>query len=156
MGCQRDLKKDYHKWIEVSCFMEGASTREVSLGSGAASAPPATWVNPPCRHDVAESSASLAARLRLAHGSSNAPQSHGMKDTVVLFLLVCQNVILQESLRGIQDCERPHWRCGKGDVFRWTSLEKCRVNYQWYMCPLSLSLGCLESFTQIHLIFCCP
>ena len=88
--------------------------------------------------------------------SSNAPQSHGMKDTVVLFLLVCQNVILQESLRGIQDCERPHWRCGKGDVFRWTSLEKCRVNYQRYMCPLSLSLGCLESFTQIHLIFCCP
>ena len=67
MGCQHDLKKDYHKWIEVTCFVEGASTREASLGRQGRGAPPATWVNPPCQHHVAESSASLAARHRLAH-----------------------------------------------------------------------------------------
>lgn len=55
------------QWIEISCFIEGASKREGSLGIGATAAWPGTWVDPPCWHRTAQPSARLAARGRLAH-----------------------------------------------------------------------------------------
>ena len=155
MGCQRDLKKDHHKWIQVSCFMEGAATREVSLGSGAASAVPATWVNPACRHHIAESPASLAARLRLAQGlctplSPTEWKIQGCSSCWFAKMWFCRNPLgASRTVRGpTGGVEKGMFSAGP----HWKNAESITSD----TCVPSLSLGCLESFTQIHLIFCCP
>ena len=142
MGCQPDLKKDYNKWIEISCFIEGASKREGSLGIGATSAWPGTWVDPPCWHHTAQPSARLAARGRPAHPPL---KSLRLKERKIeecsscwfAKMWFCKGTWIYEMVGGPTAGV-------DGGHFPLDIIGKCRVNYEWYVHPFSLSLGCPE------------